>query len=138
MRFRERIASFFWGRYGTDALSKFVLVIYVLLAALMLFVRSSVLYYVLQAASLALCFWIFFRMLSRNISARQAENERFLKIKKGAREKLFLQRNKWKYRKTHIYRKCPNCRVSIKLRRISGDHKCACPRCGKRFDVHVK
>jgi hypothetical protein len=28
--------------------------------------------------------------------------------------------------------------VQIKLRRVKGDHRCACPKCGDSFDVHVK
>ncbi len=138
MRFRKRLAALMYGRYGVDALAKFMLIVYVAISAVMLFVRNSLWYYGLQGVSLVLCIMIFWRMFSRNISRRTAENDRFLKIKKSCRETVFLQRNKWKYRKTHIYRKCPHCGVQIKLRRISGDHRCACPKCKEAFDVHVK
>lgn len=138
MRFKEKIAAFMYGRYGVDALSKFMLIVYLAIAVLMLFVRSTIWYFILQGISLVLCILIFFRMFSRNIPRRTAENARYLKIKKGIREKIFLQRNKWKYRKTHVYRKCPYCGVQIKLRRVKGDHRCACPKCGDSFDVHVK
>jgi hypothetical protein len=138
MRFKEKLAAFMYGRYGTDALSKFMLIMYLAIAVLMLFVKSTVLYFVLQGVSLALCVLIFFRMFSRNIPRRTAENACYLRIKKGIREKIFLQRNKWKYRKTHVYRKCPRCGVQIRLRRVKGDHRCACPKCGESFAVHVK
>ncbi len=138
MRFREKIASFMSGRYGVDALSKFMLIIYVALAVVMIFVRNGIGYYILQAMSLVLFALIFWRMFSRNLPRRTAENEKYLYVKKGIREKIFSQRNKWKYRKTHVYRKCLYCGVQIKLRRVSGDHKCACPKCGESFDVHVK
>ena len=138
MKFREKIAAFMYGRYGVDALSKCMLIVYIALAAVMLFIRNAVVYYILQGLSLALCILIFYRMFSRNITKRTAENTRYLKIKKGIKEKIFLQRNKWKYRKTHVYRKCPYCGVQIKLRRVKGDHRCACPKSGDSFDVHVK
>jgi hypothetical protein len=138
MRFKEKLAAFMYGRYGTDALSKFMLIMYLAIAVLMLFVKSTVLYFILQGVSLALCVLIFFRMFSRNIPRRTAENACYLRIKKGIREKIFLQRNKWKYRKTHVYRKCPRCGVQIRLRRVKGDHRCACPKCGESFAVHVK
>ena len=138
MRFRERVAAFMYGRYGVDPLSKFALIVYLVIAALMLFVKSTILYLILQGISLALCIGIFFRMFSRNISARAKENAQYLRIRKRIKEKIFLQRNKWKYRKTHVYRKCPRCGVQIKLRRIKGDHRCACPKCGESFDVHVR
>ena len=127
-----------YGRYGVDPLSKFMLIVYLAVAVLMLFVKNTIFYFILQGISLALCFCIFFRMFSRNISVRSAENAKYLKIRKGIKEKLFLQRNKWKYRKTHVYRKCPHCGVQIKLRRIKGAHRCACPKCGEIFDVYVK
>jgi hypothetical protein len=138
MRFKEKLAAFMYGRYGTDALSKFMLIMYLAIAVLVLFVKSTVLYFILQGVSLALCVLIFFRMFSRNILRRTAENACYLRIKKGIREKIFLQRNKWKYRKTHVYRKCPRCGVQIRLRRVKGDHRCACPKCGESFAVHVK
>ena len=138
MRFRDRIASLRYGRYGTDALSKCMLAIYLVIAVIMLFVRNSVVYYCLQGISLVLCILIFYRMFSRNLAKRTAENARYLSVKKGIREKIFLQRNKWKYRKTHVYRKCPHCGVQIKLRRVKGDHRCACPKCGDTFGVHIR
>ena len=138
MRFKERIAAFMYGRYGVDPLSRFMLIVYLAIAVLMLFVKSTILYFTLQGISLVLCIGIFFRMFSRNLSARTKENAGYLKIRKGIKEKIFLQRNKWKYRKTHVYRKCPHCGVQIKLRRIKGDHRCACPKCGEGFDVHVR
>ena len=137
-RFGAWLVRFMYGRYGVDPLSRFILIVYLAIAVLMLFVKSTVLYFVLQGISLALCFCIFFRMFSRNIPVRSAENAKYLRIRKGIKEKIFLQRNKWKYRKTHVYRKCPHCGVQIKLRRIKGDHRCACPKCGEGFDVHVK
>ena len=138
MKFREKIAAVLNGRYGVDALSKCMLIGYIALAAVMLFIRNAVVYYILQGLSLALCILIFYRMFSRYITKRTAENSRYLKIKKGIKEKIFLQRNKWKYRKTHVYRKCPHCGVQIKHRRVKSDHRCACPICGDSFDVHVK
>ena len=135
---RQKIAAFMYGRYGADALSKFLLIVYIALAVVMLFLRNTVWGLVVQVLSLILCFWIFFRMFSKNISKRSAENACYLKLQKGIKEKIFLQRNKWKYRKTHVYRKCPYCGVQIKLPRVKGDHKCACPKCGDSFDVHVK
>ncbi len=138
MKFKEKLAAFMYGRYGVDALSKFMLIVYVALAVVLIFVKNAIMYYGLQVISLALCILIFWRMFSRNLTKRTAENERYLRIKKGVKERIFLQRNKWKYRKTHVYRKCPHCGVQIKLRRVPGDHKCACPKCGDSFDVHVK
>lgn len=135
---REKLASFFYGRYGTDALGKFTLIIYVLLSAVLLFVKNTVAVIVIQVISWLLFILIFYRMLSKNIPKRMAENQKFLKITKPVREFFLLQKNKWKYRKTHIYRKCPQCKVHIRLKKLSGEHTCRCPKCGKFFTVKIK
>ena len=138
LKMKEKLASFFYGRYGTDALGKFALVLYMLLAVVMLFIKLPIAVIILQIASWLLFVFIFYRMLSRNIPRRMAENQKFLKITRPMREALLLQKNKWKYRKTHIYRKCPHCRVQIRLKRLSGEHACKCPKCGKVFSVKLK
>ena len=137
-KMKEKLASFFCGRYGTDALGKCALVLYMLLAVVMLFVKHTIAVIILQIASWLLFIFIFYRMLSRNIPRRMAENQKFLKITRPMREALLLQKNKWKYRKTHIYRKCPSCKVQIRLKKISGEHGCKCPKCGKVFSVKLK
>ena len=59
------------------------------------------------------------------------------KIKNKVIEKIKLRKKKWAYRKTHIYRKCPNCKAEIRLPKKKGKHVCTCPRCKKDFDVIV-
>lgn len=138
IQMREKIAAFFTGRYGTDALSKCMLTLYVLLAVILLFVKNAVSIIVIQIFSWVLFVFIFYRMLSKNIPRRMAENQKFLMIIRPLREAFLLQKNKWKYRKTHIYRKCPHCKVQIRLKKISGEHSCKCPKCGKIFSVKIK
>ena len=76
---KEKLASFFYGRYGTDALGKCMLTVYVLLAVVLLFVKNTIAVIILQILSWLLFILIFYRMLSRNIPKRMAENQKFLK-----------------------------------------------------------
>lgn len=135
---KQKITAWMQGRYGADALSRFTLCVYLGLSAVILFVKNDAVRLILQGITTTLCVWIFFRMLSRNVTRRQAENARYLTAKRRVRECVFLQRNKWKYRKTHVYRKCPHCGVQIRLPRVAGKHRCACPKCGESFPVSVK
>ena len=57
-------------------------------------------------------------MLSRNLAKRRAENDLYLKLTKGIREWFLLQKNKWKYRRSHVYRTCPSCRAKIRLKKF--------------------
>ena len=126
------------GRYGADALSHFMLWIYLILSAVLLFVDHALVRLVLQGIAALVCIAIFFRMFSRNISKRTSENARYLRQKRRIKEGILLQRNRWKYRKTHVYRKCPHCGAQIKLPRVSGEHRCACPKCGESFSVSIR
>ena len=71
--------------------------------------------------------------MSRNIPKRRAENARFVGFFK-------LRRNKWKDRKTHVYRKCPTCHAILRLPKIKGKekgkgkHTVCCPRCANKFE----
>ena len=121
-----------YGRYGSDTLSKVMLWVYVgwimLCTIISLFVDSiwfSVFYYV---SSGAMMIWMFFRMFSRNIAARRRENDRFCGFFK-------LCKNKYRDRKTHVYRKCPACDAVLRLPKAKGKHFVVCPRCKKRFEV---
>lgn len=121
-----------YGRYGTDKLNKLLMVVYfvwILVGTVIsIFARSvwyDVFYYALTAAMLI---WIFFRMFSRNIAARRRENDRFFGFFK-------LRKNKFRDRKTHVYRKCPSCSAVLRLPKADGKHFVVCPRCKNRFEV---
>ncbi len=135
---RQKLASFFYGRYGSDKLNLLLIVLYFILEIAALFIPNLIAKLVLYAISLVLFFLVIFRMLSRNIAKRSAENAVYLRLTKGIREWFLLRRNKWKYRKTHIYRTCPSCKATIRLKRLPGEHTCVCPRCGTKFTVKIK
>lgn len=135
---KQKLAAFMYGRYGADELSKGILIVYVALAVVMLFIPNTIARIILNFVSLALCIFMFYRMFSKNIPKRTAENQTYLRAKRKVKEWFLLRRNKWKYRKTHVYRKCPHCKVQIRLPKVKGEHKCACPKCGESFDISIK
>ena len=135
---KQKIAAFMYGRYGVDALSYGILILYVVLAVVMLFIPNTIARVILNLVSLALAVLMFYRMFSRNISKRTAENQKYLRARRNIKEWFLLRRNKWKYRKTHVYRKCPHCKAQIRLPKVKGEHKCACPKCGESFPVSIK
>lgn len=121
-----------YGRYGSDTLAKvmlYVCLVWMIVANIVaLFVECiwfSVAYYLITTAMIV---WMFYRMFSRNIAARRRENERFCGFFK-------LRRNKFRDRKTHVYRKCHACGAVLRLPKAKGKHFVVCPRCNKRFEV---
>lgn len=132
-KFKNKLAKFMYGRYGNDKLNNLLLWSYIALfianAVISVFVELPpivpVIYLVLSWCIIG---FTIFRMFSRNITARRRENDRFFGYFK-------LIKNKFKDRKTHVYRKCPNCRAVLRLPRAKGRHTVVCPRCKERFSV---
>lgn len=131
-KFKNKLITFFYGRYGNDTLNKVLTYTYVswllTFTIIDIFINSIVFTIIGWLATVALFSWVMFRMLSRNIYARRRENEKFCGFFK-------LQRNKFRDRKTHVYRKCPSCKAVLRLPKAKGKHTVVCPRCKNRFEV---
>ncbi len=130
---RERLYTFMIGRNGGDALGRALLVLYLILALVNAFVGSWIVY--LLATALAV--YAVFRMLSRDLYARRRENAWYLRVENAIKGFFRLQRNKWRDRKTHVYRKCKECKSVLRLPRERGKHTVRCPRCQHRFEVNI-
>lgn len=137
MKLKDKLYRFMYGRYGVDQLSKFMLNVYLFLALVSLFVPFIV-DVVLLPLSVILISLVFFRMLSKNIYKRQWENAKYLSIKRKFTEHFKYISNKWKFRKTHVYKKCPSCKCKLKLPRKKGTHTVKCPKCSNNFSVKIR
>ena len=134
MRFQDRMARFFGGRNGGDALGRFCLFAALAIDIVNLFIGSMILYLV---ALLLLCYSLF-RIFSRNIYRRQVENQRFCRFWRRFGGVFILQKNKIRDRKTHVYHRCPHCKKVLRLPRVSGEHTVRCPSCRNRFEMRIK
>jgi hypothetical protein len=131
-KFKQSLYRFFYGRYGTDTLNKTLFGIYVALVlvytVVSMFVKDPWFMLAYMVISVGLVLWIFSRMLSRKIAARRRENEKFCGF-------FRLRRNRFRDRKTHVYKKCPACHAVLRLPKARGKHFVVCPRCKHRFSV---
>ena len=121
-KFLFKIVNFLQGRYGIDELYKFLFIVFWIIAILSIITRNPIIYLL----EILICAYMMFRAFSRNIYKRQNENAKYLKIRDKILGKLKLQKRKWADRKTHIYRKCPNCKAEIRLPKKKGKHICTC------------
>lgn len=133
MKFKDKLMRFMYGRYGNDKLNTALTVLFFVVWFINLFART----YTLYGVTLAILVWQIFRMMSRNTAARQRENGVYLKIRgkiiSGAR--MFCTRIK--DIRTFRYRRCPDCRATLRLPRRRGKHTVRCPKCGKEFPVNI-
>lgn len=135
-RFFEKISRFMYGRYGLDALGKFLLLIYLLVAVSNIFVHGTA-KIVLYSVQMALLVVFVLRVLSRNINARQRENNFYLRTigRAEPKIKLFFRRVKDIGKKR--YRTCPNCKSVARLPIRRGHHTVRCPNCRQEYKVYI-
>ena len=133
-RIRMALSRFMVGRYGgNDELGRFLLVAYAVLLLVNVFART----FVLSSLALVLAIYQLFRMFSRNYSARVKENQRYTRITGKLRQGWKLTKNKWRDRKTHVYRRCPYCKSVVRLPKKKGQHGVRCPCCRRDFQVKI-
>ena len=133
MKFQDKVIRFMYGRNGNDKLNQALFWVYFVILPVNIFLKSIVLW-ILELLLVAL---YLFRFFSRAIYRRQKENRAFLKIWNKFTGFFKLQKNKFRDRKTHVYRKCEHCRAVLRLPKKPGKHTVRCPQCGKTFSVKI-
>lgn len=125
---REKFQRFMWGRYGNDKLNQMLMIFSMICLVLSMIFRGS--FYLLAVAAMI---YVYFRMFSRNIQKRSAENQWYLgktmKIRGAVQKK---ERELGQLKQYHIY-KCPKCRQKIRVPRGRGKIAITCRKCGTEF-----
>ena len=130
---KEKLMRVMQGRYGVDQLSKFLLVLGLVIVLASSFTGdglAGVIFYILGWVVVILCYA---RTFSRNVQKRYAENQAFLAKTYGIRNFFRKQKNLWQQRRYyHIYT-CPSCKQKIRIPRGKGKIEVRCPKCGTTF-----
>ena len=130
-RLRSGLSRFMYGRNGADQLGLCMIWGAVLLdLAGLVAKKSAVLYGLFSLLSTALILWAIFRIFSRNLEKRRAENAAFLrKIWWPVKRKLQSGRQQ-RADKEHKYFTCPNCKTVCRVPVGKGKIVITCPKCG--------
>ena len=131
----SKIRVFMLGRYGADELNKVMIISYFILAFVSGFMRNRAIIIVINISALVIFSLCIFRALSKNIEERRSENEMFLKATYRLRRECNYLKDRFKYRKTHVFKKCPHCKARLKLPKKRGVNKALCPKCSNTFEV---
>ena len=84
-KLKEKLSRFMYGRYGSDRLNIFMVIVLLVCAVINLFVRTGYFSVLLTSWEFLLLILIYYRMFSKNISKRYAENQKYLELEnKGA------------------------------------------------------
>ena len=130
---KEKLIKFMQGRYGVDSFSRFLLAVGLAAVLLSSFFRGRYVGTVCYLLGWIAIIYCYFRMFSRNISKRSAENQWYLR--KSMKVRGFVQKKKRELsqmKQYHIY-KCPNCRQKIRIPRGKGKIEIRCPKCSTTF-----
>ena len=122
---REKFYRFMQGRYGVDQLYRFIFFLALVLMIINTFLRNPMLNLVVYA----LLILDIFRMLSKNHSARYAENQKYLQLTAKFRYWLDQQKKLWQERKYHHIYTCPKCKQKIRIPKGKGKIMVRCPKC---------
>lgn len=118
-----------YGRNGFDSLARTCYSAALVLMIINLFADNVAIYFI----------WVIlfgygtFRVFSKNISKRYAENEKFLVMTKGSRSYMNLLRLQVRDRATSRYFVCRHCHQQIRVPKGKGKIEIRCPKCGERF-----
>ncbi len=127
---KEKLARFFYGRYGMDTFGWALIIASMVLTFLSSLFESGL----LMLLSYAPIVYAIFRVLSRNITARAAENRKFLGVWKPLKKWFKLQYNRIRDIRTHRYFACPSCKNNLRVPKGRGEITITCPVCKTRFD----
>lgn len=127
-RLKKRLDIFFKGRYGNDQLGIFMTFCAMILYFFSLLIDS--IFFAALTMGILICASL--RMYSRDISARQCENQRYLKGSAPYWNKLNLFVMSCKDR-SHRYLCCPYCGKSLRVPKGKGKITVHCSCCNQSF-----
>ena len=124
------MARFMYGRNGADQLCWAILIAELVLSLLSGLIGNRYFSVFAHYASLFLCVYLFFRLFSRNLEKRRAENARFMAWW-GPKQSALRGAKARRADKEHKYVKC-SCGTYCRVPRSIGTIELTCPKCGKK------
>ena len=131
-RIGNALVRFMYGRNGADQLCMAMILTALALNTVEIFVKHDLVYVILHTLSTVLTVWMIFRMFSKNLAKRRAENAKFLQLVWWPLKRKFTAAKD----REHKYFTCPNCRSVCRVPRGKGKIVITCPKC--RGEIHGK
>ena len=128
-RLNSKMQQFMIGRHGGDELGRFLSVLILICLVLSIITKWGLFYW----GGLFLIGYSYFRMFSRNIPKRYAENQKYLTMRYKAVAKWNLMKKHMTESKTHRFFKCPQCKQKVRVPKGRGRICITCPKCKKEF-----
>lgn len=128
-RIKMGLQKFMTGRNGPDELSLAMLIISLIVSLISSIVGSIV----LNLVSMVLYILVIFRIFSRNVEKRYAENQKYVTFRQSFRRSCSQAWVRLKNSKKYKYFKCPQCHAWLRLPRKVGEVTVTCGKCHHAF-----
>lgn len=136
-RLRNGLSRFMYGRNGADQLGLCIIWTAILLDIIgMLTKKIPLLSSIIGAVTTVMVLWALFRVFSRNLEKRRAENAVFLQKVWWPLKRKFSSGKQQRMDKEHKYFTCPNCKTVCRVPVGKGKIVITCPKCGR--EIHGK
>ncbi len=129
--FERKLVQFMAGRNGTDELGTCALLLALVLVIINIFVNNIV----LSIIALALMAYEYWRMMSRNLEARENENGVFCEFLGPLRPWIHNPAAAFAEARAYKHLKCPNCSQRVRVPRGKGKIRIKCPQCHEKFEA---
>lgn len=128
-KFKAGLANFMAGRNGSDQLGLALLIAGIVLSLLSNLSGLGI----LSLLGLVLYIWAIFRMFSRNVAKRRAENEKYMNFRRNFKSNVSQFFVRLKNGKKFKYFRCPECKARLRLPRKVGEVTVTCGKCRHQF-----
>ena len=139
-KIKQSLRSFMNGRNGADHFSMALLwtgLACYLIGSVVGSIQGSPVWAILGMALTTLGFaayvYCIFRMFSRNVEKRRAENRRYVTLIEKKKTERRQAKVRFQNRKQYKYFKCPGCKAWLRLSRGKGVVTVTCSRCHTSF-----
>ena len=126
---REKFARFMMGRNGVDELARFESIFVWVLLLVSIFSRM----WIFDLLAMALIVHMYFRILSRDVSKRYEENQKYVNFRYNAVVKWDKKKKRITQRRNYRFYKCPMCRQEVRVPKGHGKIQITCPKCRETF-----
>ncbi len=128
-KFKDGVRNFMIGRNGADQLSMAMLIAGIVLSLLTAITKLGI----FNLLGLIVLILTIFRMFSRNLEKRRAENQKFVNFRANFGTNAKQLMNRLKSMKKYKYFKCPQCGARLRLPRKVGEVTVTCGKCKNQF-----
>lgn len=130
---REKLQRFMIGRYGADELGKAMNAGVLVCLIISMFGAALPVLSIFYWIAIALMVYTCYRMLSKNVSKRYEENQKYLTARYRAVAKREARKKRWAQRDTYRFYKCPDCKQTVRVPKGRGKICITCPKCKREF-----